>query len=664
MPEIENTMKEKIKELTDKLNRYARLYYEQDISEISDYEYDKMAQELKKLEAEYPEYVRPDSPLHRIGGKPLEKFEQVVHAYPMESLTDVFSYDEIRDFDNSVKERFPDALYSVEVKVDGLSVCLEYENGLFVKGATRGDGAVGEDVTVNLRTIKDIPLSIEDKRHIYIRGEVYMPHTSFREINEEREKNGQPIMANPRNAAAGSLRQLDSRICAERKLGILCFNLQNGEELSVSSHGESFELMESQGFKTVSPRKATADIDEVIAFIEKVQSERHTYNFDIDGIVIKVDDFSQREAMGSTAKAPRWAVAYKYPPEEKETVLRNISVNVGRTGVLTPNAEFDTVRLAGTSVSKATLHNMDFIRSKDIRIGDTIVVRKAGDIIPEVVRVNTDKRTGEEIEFSMPTRCPVCGAEVKEDDEQAAVKCTGAECPAQLSRRIIHYASRAAMDIEGLSEARIELLLKEGLIKNQADLYSLNIQDVAQLERMGEKSAQNLITAIENSKGRGLAKVLFALGIDLIGQKAAKVLAQNFKNIDEIAEASREQLTAIYDFGDKMADSLMSWLSSEQGRDLVEKLKAAGVSFESLEEKTLDVLKGQTFVVTGTLSRYKRDEITALIEKLGGKVSGSVSKKTSYVVAGEDAGSKLKKANELGIPVLSEDDFEKMILQN
>ena len=664
MPEIENTMKEKIKELTDKLNRYARLYYEQDISEISDYEYDKMAQELKKLEAEYPEYVRPDSPLHRIGGKPLEKFEQVVHAYPMESLTDVFSYDEIRDFDNSVKERFPDALYSVEVKVDGLSVCLEYENGLFVKGATRGDGAVGEDVTVNLRTIKDIPLSIEDKRHIYIRGEVYMPHTSFREINEEREKNGQPIMANPRNAAAGSLRQLDSRICAERKLGILCFNLQNGEELSVSSHGESFELMESQGFKTVSPRKATADIDEAIAFIEKVQSERHTYNFDIDGIVIKVDDFAQREAMGSTAKAPRWAVAYKYPPEEKETVLRNISVNVGRTGVLTPNAEFDTVRLAGTSVSKATLHNMDFIRSKDIRIGDTIVVRKAGDIIPEVVRVNTGKRTGEEIEFSMPTRCPVCGAEVKEDDEQAAVKCTGAECPAQLSRRIIHYASRAAMDIEGLSEARIELLLKEGLIKNQADLYSLNVQDVAQLERMGEKSAQNLITAIENSKGRGLAKVLFALGIDLIGQKAAKVLAQNFKNIDEIAEASREQLTAIYDFGDKMADSLMSWMSSEQGRDLVEKLKAAGVSFESLEEKTLDVLKGQTFVVTGTLSRYKRDEITALIEKLGGKVSGSVSKKTSYVVAGEDAGSKLKKANELGIPVLSEDDFEKMILQN
>ena len=657
-------MKEKIKELTDKLNCYARLYYEQDISEISDYEYDKMAQELKKLEAEYPEYVRPDSPLHRIGGKPLEKFEQVVHAYPMESLTDVFSYDEIRDFDNSVKERFPDALYSVEVKVDGLSVCLEYENGLFVKGATRGDGAVGEDVTVNLRTIKDIPLSIEDKRHIYIRGEVYMPHTSFREINEEREKNGQPIMANPRNAAAGSLRQLDSRICAERKLGILCFNLQNGEELSVSSHGESFELMESQGFKTVSPRKATADIDEVIAFIEKVQSERHTYNFDIDGIVIKVDDFAQRAVMGSTAKAPRWAVAYKYPPEEKETVLRNISVNVGRTGVLTPNAEFDTVRLAGTSVSKATLHNMDFIRSKDIRIGDTIVVRKAGDIIPEVVRVNTDKRTGQEIEFSMPTRCPVCGAEVKEDDEQAAVKCTGAECPAQLSRRIIHYASRAAMDIEGLSEARIELLLKEGLIKNQADLYSLNVQDVAQLERMGEKSAQNLITAIENSKGRGLAKVLFALGIDLIGQKAAKVLAQNFKNIDEIAEASREQLTAIYDFGDKMADSLMSWMSSEQGRDLVEKLKAAGVSFESLEEKTLDVLKGQTFVVTGTLSRYKRDEITALIEKLGGKVSGSVSKKTSYVVAGEDAGSKLKKANELGIPVLSEDDFEKMILQN
>ncbi|MBQ6835918.1 MAG: NAD-dependent DNA ligase LigA, partial [Clostridia bacterium] len=470
-------MKAKIKELTDKLNYYARLYYEDDAPEISDYEYDMMAQELKKLEAEYPEFIQPDSPLHRIGGKPLEKFEQITHQYPMESLNDVFSFDEIRDFDNTVKERFPQAVYSVEVKIDGLSVCLEYENGYLKTGATRGDGTVGEVVTNNIRTIKEIPLKIDDGRHIFIRGEVYMPHKSFNEINEKREKNGEQLLANPRNAAAGSLRQLDSKICAERKLSIFCFNLQNSAELGVFSHEKGLELISSRGIKTVNPRLKTGDIDEVLAFIEKVGTDRYTLDFDIDGIVIKVDDFEIRSAMGSTAKAPRWAVAYKYPPEEKPTILRDIPIKVGRTGVLTPNAEFDTVRLAGTSVSRATLHNLDFIREKDIRIGDTIIVRKAGDIIPEVVRVDKSKRTGAEIEFNMPAHCPVCGAEVRVDEEQAAIKCTGAECPAQLSRKLTHFASRAAMDIEGLSEARIDMLLEAGLIKNQADLYKLSPQD-------------------------------------------------------------------------------------------------------------------------------------------------------------------------------------------
>jgi len=656
-------MKAKIKELTDKLNYYARLYYEDDAPEISDYEYDMMAQELKKLEAEYPEFIQPDSPLHRIGGKPLEKFEQITHQYPMESLNDVFSFDEICDFDNTVKERFPQAVYSVEVKIDGLSVCLEYENGYLKTGATRGDGTIGEVVTNNIRTIREIPLKIDDDRHIFIRGEVYMPHKSFNEINEKREKNGEQLLANPRNAAAGSLRQLDSKICAERKLSIFCFNLQNSAELEVFSHEKGLELITSLGLKTVNPRLKTGDIDEVLAFIEKVGTDRYTLDFDIDGIVIKLDDFEIRSAMGSTAKAPRWAVAYKYPPEEKPTILRDIPIKVGRTGVLTPNAEFDTVRLAGTSVSRATLHNLDFIREKDIRIGDTIIVRKAGDIIPEVVRVDKSKRTGDEIIFNMPTHCPVCGAEVRVDEEQAAVKCTGAECPAQLSRKLTHFASRGAMDIEGLSEARIDMLLEAGLIKNQADLYKLSPQDVAQLDRMGAKSAENLITAIENSKSRGLGKLLFGLGIDLIGQKAAKVLAQNFADIDEVMAADREKLTSIYDFGEKMADSLIDWMSSEQGSDLIAKLKEAGVDMTSKEEKALDILKGKTFVVTGTLSRYSRTEITALIEKLGGKATGSVSKKTSYVVAGEDAGSKLKKANELGIPVLTEEDFEKMIAE-
>ncbi|MBE6988543.1 MAG: NAD-dependent DNA ligase LigA [Ruminococcaceae bacterium] len=656
-------MKAKIKELTDKLNYYARLYYEDDAPEISDYEYDMMAQELKKLEAEYPEFIQPDSPLHRIGGKPLEKFEQITHQYPMESLNDVFSFDEIRDFDNTVKERFPQAVYSVEVKIDGLSVCLEYENGYLKTGATRGDGTIGEVVTNNIRTIREIPLKIDDDRHIFIRGEVYMPHKSFNEINEKREKNGEQLLANPRNAAAGSLRQLDSKICAERKLSIFCFNLQNSAELEVFSHEKGLELISSLGLKTVNPRLKTGDIDEVLAFIEKIGTDRYTLDFDIDGIVIKVDDFEIRSAMGSTAKAPRWAVAYKYPPEEKPTILRDIPIKVGRTGVLTPNAEFDTVRLAGTSVSRATLHNLDFIREKDIRIGDTIIVRKAGDIIPEVVRVDKTKRTGAEIIFNMPTHCPVCGAEVRVDEEQAAIKCTGAECPAQLSRKLTHFASRGAMDIEGLSEARIDMLLEAGLIKNQADLYKLSPQDVAQLDRMGAKSAENLITAIENSKSRGLAKLLFGLGIDLIGQKAAKVLAQNFADIDEVMAADREKLTSIYDFGEKMADSLIDWMSSEQGSDLIAKLKEAGVDMTSKEEKALDILKGKTFVVTGTLSRYSRTEITSLIEKLGGKATGSVSKKTSYVVAGEDAGSKLKKANELGIPVLTEEDFEKLIAE-
>ena len=654
-------IKEEMRQLVDTLNYHSKLYYEENKTEISDYEYDKLNNRLKKLEEENPEEILPDSPLHRVGGRALDKFTQVVHRYPMESLMDVFSYEEIEEFCQGVEEKFGPVEYSVEVKIDGLSVCLEYEDGQFKTGATRGDGSVGEDVTHNVKTIQDVPLAIGDKRHLFVRGEVYMPHKSFNAINKVREQEGLPLMANPRNAAAGSLRQLDPKICAQRKLSIFCFNLQNNEELGFTKHSETLEFLNNIGIKPVQPTIVTNSVKEILQFIDRVGTERYQYDYDIDGIVIKVNDVVIRRQMGSTAKAPRWAVAYKYPPEEKGTILRDIVIKVGRTGVLTPNAVFDPVRLAGTTVSRATLHNKEMIVEKDIRVGDTIIVRKAGDIIPEVVRVELSKRPSDSHPYEYPTHCPVCGAPVKVDDELSAIKCTGAECPAQLVRKVSHFASRNAMDIEGLGEAVVELLLDNGLIKNQADLYSLQAQDVAQLERMGKKSAENLINSIEASKTRGMARLLFGLGIDLIGQKAAKLLAQNFSDIAGLAAAQPEDITAIHEIGDKMAASLTEWFASEQGKDLLEKLQAAGVSMESTEEKALDLLQGKTFVITGALEGYTREEMAARIEALGGKVSGSVSKKTSYLLAGEDGGSKLKKAGELGVPVINQQEFEELV---
>lgn len=656
-------IKQQMRQLVDTLNYHSKLYYEENQTEISDYEYDMLNNQLKQLEEQYPEEILPDSPLHRVGGAALSKFQEVVHQYPMESLMDVFSFEEVQEFCADVEEKYGTVEYSVEVKIDGLSVCLEYEEGQLKVGATRGNGTVGEDVTHNVKTIQDVPLVISDMRSLFVRGEVYMPHQSLIAINEQREKEGLPLMANPRNAAAGSMRQLDPKICAQRKLRIFCFNLQNNEELGFERHSDTLKFLDQLGIPAVQPTLVTRDVGEILAFIDRVGTERYAYDFDIDGIVIKINDVDIRRQMGSTAKAPRWAVAYKYPPEEKGTTLREITIKVGRTGVLTPNALFDPVRLAGTSVSRATLHNKEFIVKKDIRVGDTVIVRKAGDIIPEIVSVDLSKRPADATAYAFPAQCPVCGAPVVEDDEMAAIKCTGAECPAQLVRKLSHFASRNAMDIEGLGEAVVELLLENGLVKNQADLYSLQAQDVAQLERMGKKSAENLINSIEASKDRGMSRLLFGLGIDLIGQKAAKLLAQNFESIEVLAAAQPEELTAIHEIGDKMAASLTAWFASEQGKDLLANLVAAGVSTVSTEEQAQDLLQGKIFVITGALEGYTREEMAARIEALGGKVSGSVSKKTSYVLAGEDGGSKLKKAAELGVPIINQAEFEAMVAQ-
>lgn len=656
-------IKQQMRQLVDGLNYHSKLYYEENQTEISDYEYDMLNNQLKQLEEQYPEEILPDSPLHRVGGAALSKFQEVAHQYPMESLIDVFSFEEVQEFCADVEEKYGKVEYSVEVKIDGLSVCLEYEEGQLKIGATRGNGTVGEDVTHNVKTIQDVPLVISEMRPLFVRGEVYMPHQSLIAINEQREKEGLPLMANPRNAAAGSMRQLDPKICAQRKLRIFCFNLQNNEELGFERHSDTLKFLDQLGIPAVQPTLVTSDVGEILAFIDRVGTERYAYDFDIDGIVIKINDVDIRRQMGSTAKAPRWAVAYKYPPEEKGTTLREITIKVGRTGVLTPNALFDPVRLAGTSVSRATLHNKEFIVKKDIRVGDTVIVRKAGDIIPEIVSVDLSKRPADATAYAFPAQCPVCGAPVVEDDEMAAIKCTGAECPAQLVRKLSHFASRNAMDIEGLGEAVVELLLENGLVKNQADLYSLQAQDVAQLERMGKKSAENLINSIEASKDRGMARLLFGLGIDLIGQKAAKLLAQNFESIEVLAAAQPEELTAIHEIGDKMAASLTAWFASEQGKDLLANLMAAGVSTVSTEEQAQDLLQGKIFVITGALEGYTREEMAARIEALGGKVSGSVSKKTSYVLAGEDGGSKLKKAAELGVPIINQAEFEAMVAQ-
>lgn len=654
-------IKKEMHTLTRELLRHARLYYNEDAPEISDFEYDALQRRLRELEAKYPQFALPDSPTRRVVGTVLEGFSPVQHPYPMESLQDVFSFEEISDFLKRVQQQFQGAEYSVELKIDGLSVCLEYENGRFVRGATRGDGSVGEDVTENLRTVLDIPMEIPDKRHLWVRGEVFMPVKVFQRLNAQREASDQPLFANPRNAAAGSLRQLDSSICAQRKLSIYCFNLQNAREAGFVTHSESLEFLKSQGCKVISPYTIAHTPEEIFAFIQKAGDTRDTLPCGIDGIVIKVNSLAARESMGSTAKCPRWAIAYKFPPEEKPARLRDIVIQVGRTGVLTPNAVFDPVRLAGTNVSRATLHNLDFIRQRDIRVGDTILVRKAGDIIPEVLGVDHSRRPEGAEEYQMPQTCPVCGAPVVQEEGEAAFRCTGAECSAQLLRSITHFASRDAMDIDGLGPALVQLLVEQGLVSSPADLYHLQQENVASLERMGEKSAANLLSAIAKSKENPLSRLLFAFGIRQVGQKAAQLLARQFGTMDKLLQATEEELCAISDIGSITASSLCQWLHSTQGQHLISRLQEAGVNMTQPEEQLSRKLDGLTFVITGTLANYSRQEMTDLVQKHGGKVSSSVSKKTNYLIAGEDAGSKLQKAQTLGVPVLSQEDVEKML---
>lgn len=652
----------KLSELRETLLYHSRKYYTEDAPEISDFEYDALMRSLKELEAAHPELVTPDSPTQRIGGAVLSEFAPVRHAVAMESLQDVFSFEELADFDRRVRE-FTDApKYVVEYKIDGLSVSLRYEKGVFVQGATRGDGTVGEDVTENLRTVRDIPMVLPEgaPEELTVRGEIYMSKTVFNRLNEERARDELPLFANPRNVAAGSLRQLDSKICADRHLSIIVFNLQ-AADLSFDSHRETLDYLASLGFP-VSPNRPVFDsIEEVCREISRMGESRGELPFEIDGAVVKVDSLAMRKAMGSTAKCPRWAAAYKYPPEEKETELLDIRIQVGRTGVLTPQAVLAPVRIAGTTVQAATLHNRDFIAEKDIRIGDTVRLRKAGEIIPEIIGVLLDRRPAGAVPFAMPEFCPVCGAPAISVEDEAAVRCTGADCPAQRVRNLTHFASRQAMDIEGLGPAVVELLCDAELIKNPADLYSLRREDVAELPRMGEKSAENLLENIEKSKENDLSRLIFALGIRNVGQKTAAVLARRFGTLDALAAAPAEELEGVEDVGPVIARSIAGWFRDPRGARLVERLKEAGVNMESREERRDDRFAGMTFVLTGALSAFTRDEAAAMIESFGGKCAGSVSKKTGYVVAGEAAGSKLVKARELGIPVLSEEEFLAML---
>ena len=648
---------EELQALRRELEQANYEYYVQDAPTMSDYDYDHKLRRLEELEGEHPELITPDSPTQRVGGKALESFQQVVHQVPLESLQDVFDYDELRQFDQRVRAAVPGAEYDVEPKVDGLSVALEYENGLFVRGATRGDGQVGEDVTENLRTVRSIPLRIPDApARLIVRGEVYMPKKVFHALNEERERRGEALFANPRNAAAGSLRQLDPKICAERKLDIQVFNLQLAEGKTFQNHSETLDYMASQHFKVI-PHKTLSDPAEIQAEIDRINEERMDYPFDIDGAVIKSDHLADRERLGSTAKFPKWAVAFKYPPEKKFSVVQDIVVQVGRTGVLTPKAVLSPVRLAGTTVTNATLHNQDFITEKDIRVGDTVLVQKAGEIIPEILSVDFDKRPEGTVPYTLPDACPVCGAPVVRDEDGAALRCTGAECPAQLLRNLTHFASRDAMDIDGLGIAVVENLVNAGLVKTPGDLYFLDAGKVAELDRMGKRSAQKLLEAIERSKTRDLSRLLFAFGIRQVGQKAGKVLAARFRTLDALQGATLEELTGVDDIGAITAQSLLDWFASPQSQHLIGRLREAGVNMEAEEQGSDQRFAGMTFVLTGSLERFTRDEASKMIEDRGGKAASSVSKKTSYVVAGAAAGSKLRKAQELGVPVLTEEEF-------
>ncbi|MEL4861206.1 NAD-dependent DNA ligase LigA [Pseudoflavonifractor phocaeensis] len=647
-------LNQEIEQLRRELDQANYDYYVLDAPTMSDYDFDHKLRRLEELEAAHPELLTPDSPTQRVGGKVADGFTEVVHRIPLESLQDVFSLEELAEFDQRVRESVPEADYDVEPKVDGLSVALEYENGVFVRGATRGDGRVGEDVTENLRTVRSIPLRLpEALPRLIVRGEVFLPKSVFAKLNEERELNGQPLFANPRNAAAGSLRQLDPKIAAERRLDILIFNIQYIEGKEFSTHVETLEYLEGQRFRVI-PHTSCETIEQCSRRVQAIGEERETFDFDIDGAVIKVNSLSDRDLLGSTAKFPRWAAAYKYPPEQKPSKVTEIVVQVGRTGVLTPKAVIEPVRLAGTTVTNATLHNQDFITEKDVRVGDTVLVQKAGEIIPEIVSVLKEQRPEGTVPYHLPDHCPVCGAPVVRDEDGAALRCTGAECPAQLLRHLVHFASRDAMDIEGLGPAVVENLVNAGLLKAPGDLYRLQADEVEKLERMGKKSAENLVAAIAKSKENDLSKLLFAFGIRQVGQKAAQVLARQFGSLEALEAATEEELTAVPDIGGITAQSLTAWFQDPQSKHLIETLKEAGVNMSSRAEPVGDKLAGLTFVLTGELEHFSRKEAGEKIQAMGGKVSGSVSKKTSYVVAGEAAGSKLRKAQELNIPVLDE----------
>ena len=653
--------KERILELTKLLNDANYRYYVLDDPTMPDFEYDRLLRELEELEMAHPDMAQPDSPTKRVGGEALSKFEKVEHPVPLMSLQDVFSPEELREFLEKTLEVYPDASFSVEPKIDGLSVALEYENGVFVRGATRGDGVIGEDVTENLKTIPSIPMKLQGApERLIVRGEVFMPKRSFEALNERQEAEGKPLFANPRNAAAGSLRQLDPKIAASRKLDIYVFNVQLAEGVEFADHAASLDYLKQLQFKVI-PFAMLSSAEAIVEHVMSINENRGELTCDIDGAVIKVNDLSQRQRLGATAKFPKWAVAYKYPPEIKPTVVEDIVVQVGRTGVLTPKAVVKPVRLAGTTVTNATLHNQDFISERDIRIGDTVLIRKAGEIIPEILEVDFTKRPADAVAYFLPTTCPVCGARTERDPEGAFLRCTGAECPAQLSRNIAHFVSRDAMDIEGLGGAIVDALIEKGLMRSPADIYYLTLDQVKSLWQKGDTAAKKLLAAIEASKQQDVSKLIYALGIRQVGAKTGKVLATQFGNLDALMEASEEVLTEVPDVGAVTAKSIADWFAQPQSRNMVEKLRAAGVNFESKRVITDARFAGMTFVLTGALTKFTRDEATEKIELLGGKASGSVSKKTTYVVVGENAGSKERKARELGVPILSEDDFLNMI---
>ena len=653
--------RERVAELTELLREANYRYYVLDDPTMPDFEYDRLLRELEDLEKANPELLLPDSPTQRVGGAAISAFEKYQHPVPLMSLQDVFSLEELNEFLEKILLAESDTAFSVEPKIDGLSVALEYVNGKFLRGATRGDGNVGEDVTENLKTIRSIPMTIENAPpRLIVRGEVYMPKKSFEKLNARQEAEGKPLFANPRNAAAGSLRQLDPKICAQRGLDIFIFNIQLCEGREFRTHGETLEYLKQLRLKVI-PYKKLRSVQEIDEYVLSINENRADLPCDIDGAVIKVNDLAQRERLGATAKFPRWAAAYKYPPEIKETVVEDIVIQVGRTGVLTPKAVVRPVRLAGTTVTNATLHNQDFITERDIRIGDTVRIRKAGEIIPEILDVIKDKRPADAVPYRLPCRCPVCGAKVERDEDGAFMRCTGAACAAQLSRNIAHFVSRDAMDIEGLGGAIVDALIEKGLVKTPADIYYLTLEDIRSLWKSGSTAAKKLLAAIESSKQQDVSRLIYALGIRQVGAKAGKVLATSFGSLDALMAASVEELTAVPDVGEITARNIAEWFSQPQALDMVERLRQAGVNFESKRVVSDTRFAGKIFVLTGALSQFTREEATEKIELFGGKASGSVSKKTSFVVVGENAGSKERKARELGIPILSEDEFLEMI---